>query len=384
MSRIKHIAIMLMLLSGTKVDVYAQITAKPSPGYPAEVLYGVNNFARITVHELPNGLTRFFVPGKQNAKRIVLSGSFNNWSTLQGLMFKTDSGWIKDVHLEPGIYNYKYIFDGNWFIDANNNLKKDDGAGNLNSVYYRYNFSFKLAGYTGAHRVVVSGNFNKWNAGELIMNRDADGWSLKLYVHDGNHQYHFLVDGHVVTDPANKVKAGNQNSVLSIGEIINFKLSGYGNAHHVYVAGTFNDWNPESLPMENEGGVWVLPYTLAAGNYQYKFNVDGRWITDPLNPHTATLVGKVNSFIAVSPNYIFRLKGYSTAKGITLSGTFNNWNTYGYTLEHKNDEWVINVRLNPGKNLYKFIVDGGWIIDPGNKLWEQNVEGTGNSVLWIN
>jgi hypothetical protein len=33
--------------------------------------------------------------------------------------------------------------------------------------------------------------------------------------------------------------------------------------------------------------------------------------------------------------------------------------------------------------LYKFIVDGKWILDPGNKLWEQNAENTGNSILWI-
>jgi hypothetical protein len=364
------------------------LLAAARPGYPGEVLYGVNNFAHTpTVHELASGLTRFFVPGRLNAKRVMLSGSFNNWSTLQGTMLKTDSGWIRDVHLEPGVYDYKFIINGNWEEDSNNNLREDSGVGGYNSIYYRYNFSFKLPQNNAAHRVVVSGSFNKWNAGELIMNRVADGWELKLYLHDGIHQYHFLVDGHVVTDPTNKLikkdAAGNQNSVLNLGETINFRLGGYAHAQRVYVSGDFNKWGPNELAMKNVGGIWMLPYTLAAGNYQYKFIVDGQWITDPTNPHKARGGDEINSFISVRPNRIFRLKGYGNAKKIILSGSFNDWSEDGYTMDHTGDEWVINLRLKQGKYLYKFIVDGNWILDPENRLWERNQFGSGNSVLWI-
>ena len=48
-----------------------------------------------------------------------------------------------------------------------------------------------------------------------------------------------------------------------------------------------------------------------------------------------------------------------------------------------NDKWVCPVFLFPGKHTYKFIVDGRWMIDPANGNWEENREGTGNSVLWI-
>ncbi|MGZ3756446.1 MAG: hypothetical protein ACXVAY_16475 [Mucilaginibacter sp.] len=358
-----------------------------APGYPAEVLYGVNNFARITVHELANGLTRFFVPGRHNAKRVMLSGNFNNWSTLQGIMAKTDSGWVRDVRLEPGIYHYKFIFDGNWDIDVNNNLRQDDGAGNINSVYYRYNYSFKLPGYGNAHRVVVAGSFNKWNAGELIMHRVADGWTLNLYLHDGAHLYRFLVDGHPVTDPDNNLTkndaSGAKNSVLNVGPATIFRLGGYENARQVFVAGSFNNWTPGELSMQKTGGVWNLSLTLPAGNYEYRFIVDGHWITDPTNQHLAWLKDEPNSFFAVSPNHTFVLKGHGNAKTVRLSGTFNNWDPKGYTMERKGDDWTISMRLKPGKYLYKFIVDGNWIIDPGNSLWEQNQEHTGNSVLWV-
>ena len=47
------------------------------------------------------------------------------------------------------------------------------------------------------------------------------------------------------------------------------------------------------------------------------------------------------------------------------------------------EEWVFSVHLSIGKHLYKFIVDGKWMIDPGNPLWEDNEYGTNNSVIWI-
>ena len=379
-------------LSGLKAGKVFMATSQPfqnegRPGYPAEVLYGVNNFARITVRDLDNGYTRFFVPGNFGARRVILSGNFNSWSTLQGQMLKTDSGWIKDIKIEPGIYEYKFIINGNWIHDTNNNLKVDDGYDGYNSVYYRYNFSFKLPGFGNANRVVVTGSFNKWNPGQLIMDRAGNGWELKLYLHDGIHQYHFLVDGKVVTDPANQSKnkndAGNQSSVLNLGQTIYFRLGGYEHAQRVSVAGNFNHWKPDELMMKNINGVWTLPYTLASGNYQYKFIVDGQWMRDPTNPNTGTEGGETNSFISVGPNHIFHLRGYGNAKRVILSGSFNNWNEDGYVMEHQGDEWIINLRLKQGKYLYKFIIDGKWIIDPGNQLWEQNEFDTGNSVLWI-
>ena len=93
--------------------------------------------------------------------------------------------------------------------------------------------------------------------------------------------------------------------------------------------------------------------------------------------------GEINSFISVKPNHTFVLKGYNNAKTVRLSGSFNNWSESGYTLSHVSDEWKISLNLKPGKYLYKFLVNGNWINDPENKLWEQNQFNTGNSVLWI-
>ncbi len=368
-----------------------QITSKLNksegrPGYPDEVVFGINNFSRITVHELPSGLTRFFVPGNNNAKRVLLSGSFNNWSTAKGVMSRTDSGWVSDVKLEPGIYAYKFIINGNWTTDVNNKINLDDGTGNTNSIYYRYNYTFKLPGYFNARKVSVAGNFNNWNAGQIDLYKTANGWQRQMYLHDGIYAYRFMVDGKWIADPLNpagKYGAGDGRSVLNLGESMSFKLKGYTNARQVFVAGSFNNWKPDELKMQRDNTGWVFPYTLAAGNYQYKFIVDGRWMTDPDNPHQVNLNGQTNSFVAVKPNHTFTLKGYSKAKTVRIAGNFNNWAEDGYTLVRQGDNWTISLRLKPGKCLYKFIVDGEWILDNTNKQWEQNEFDTGNSVVWV-
>ena len=77
------------------------------------------------------------------------------------------------------------------------------------------------------------------------------------------------------------------------------------------------------------------------------------------------------------------MKDYNNAKAVFLAGDFNNWSPQTLRMIKDGDDWVFSVHLFAGKHLYKFNVDGEWILDPGNKLWEQNEYGTGNSIIWI-
>ena len=70
-------------------------------------------------------------------------------------------------------------------------------------------------------------------------------------------------------------------------------------------------------------------------------------------------------------------------KKFILQGSFNGWNTEGYSMKKQDGKWIFPIFLTRGKHLYKFIVDGEWIVDPDNSLWEKNRYGTDNSVLWI-
>jgi 1,4-alpha-glucan branching enzyme len=128
---------------------------------------------------------------------------------------------------------------------------------------------------------------------------------------------------------------------------------------------------------------WQIPYVLAPGNYEYKFIVDGKWMTDPANPVSSGSGDQKNSVRVIDPNYTFVLKKYPNAKKVLLSGSFNNWADEGYMMQKKDGVWTFPVYLAAGKYTYKFVVDGQWIIDPENELYEENEFGTGNSVLWI-
>lgn len=50
-------------------------------------------------------------------------------------------------------------------------------------------------------------------------------------------------------------------------------------AKEVFVAGTFNNWNPQSQRLKRAAkeGRWVGTLDLPPGRYEYKFVVDGRW-----------------------------------------------------------------------------------------------------------
>lgn len=360
-----------------------------APGYVDQdkVIFGSNSFRNNLCFNYTDGQAKFYLPGYLKAKRANIAGSFNNWNPARTSMQKVDTGWVVTIPLPAGKYYYKLILDGNWMTDPNNRLKEDDGQGNANSVLYCPNFLFKLNGYTSAPEVIVAGSFNNWNKKELKMQAVPDGWSLPVYLKDGTYSYKFLVDGKWIVDPTNKITreddTKNVNSVLGLGEEYTFRLNGFESAGKVMLTGNFNNWNSNELIMTKVSGGWQLIYKLAPGNYEYKFIVDGKWMPDPSNPYTIGSGNFTNSCLAFKSNYTFKLDKFPDARKVIVTGTFNNWNTGGYRMVKKDGIWTCPVYLNPGKTLYKYIVDGKWILDPNNKLWEQNEYGNGNSVLWL-
>lgn len=352
------------------------------------LLFGFNRFKNNASFATNDSIVTFYLRNNKNANSVKLAGSFTNWETNNIAMAKTDSGWIANIKLGPGKYWYKFIVDGNWKIDDDNILRENDGKGNINSVYYKTNYVFRLNDYLQAKKVYLAGSFNRWQEKELLMQRTATGWELPIYLADGTHTYKFIVDGNWKTDPANPDRYPNEfddfNSVIHLGKQYTFKLAGYENAKHVMLTGSFNGWRREELFMKKTDSGWVLPYTLGPGNYEYRFIVDQTEITDPANPLlTSTKKKDANSFLILEPNYTFRLKGYPDAKNVFLAGDFNNFSPNSLAMKHEADEWVFTVHLTRGKHLYKFIVDGQWMRDPQNKLWEQNQYATGDSVIWF-
>ncbi|HVF55000.1 MAG TPA: DUF3471 domain-containing protein [Pyrinomonadaceae bacterium] len=88
--------------------------------------------------ELPapsvRGNTTFRLKGHAEASVVVLTGSFNNWNQSQLLFAREGDEWVCRLDLDPGIYTYKFIVDGNWLLDPANPDTQEDEAGNVNNV----------------------------------------------------------------------------------------------------------------------------------------------------------------------------------------------------------------------------------------------------------
>lgn len=351
------------------------------------VEYGVNKLDIPNVFVYTGKIAQFYLPGFPRAGKVYISGTFNNWSTTRNPMKFMGKGWMADLKLEPGKYTYKYIVDGVWTTDPSNRLRERGGAGSNNSVIYCYNHIFTLKGFKNARSVVVTGNFFNWNPKGIPMFPSVDGWALPMFLRDGTYAYKFLVDNKWMTDPDNpserKDANGNTNSFLEIGEPFLFRLDGFTEAQKVILTGSFNHWDESELVMDKSTTGWQLRYVVPPGNYEYKFITDGKWMTDPANPFSTGSGDYVNSFIALKANHLFELKQHQDAREVVVTGSFSGWTPNGYRMVRQNGKWILPFFLKPGKYTYKFIVDGNWITDPGNPLYEENEYGTGNSVLWI-
>ncbi|HKL03822.1 MAG TPA: hypothetical protein VJ911_09105 [Cryomorphaceae bacterium] len=362
---------------------------KTGPGQVdhSKVRFGVNSLSEKVITQYRDGTTQFTLPGYDNADRVQLVGSFNDWDMYSLPLKKTSSGWEITINLEPGKYLYKYIVDGNWIRDPNNNLREDDGYRDYNSIMYRYNHEFKLKGHTDAKKVVLTGSFNDWNEKALRMAKTEAGWVIPVYIKQGTYNYKFIVDKEWITDPTNpKLRddgSGNENSVISIGDETIFELRGFSEANSIVLTGTFNDWNEGELKMDKTENGWKIPYALAPGNYEYKFIVDGEWIIDPSNPFLIYHGDYENSFIAIQSNIEFTLPAFRDAKTVIVTGSFNGWSEENNAMIWKEGSWIFPMYLAPGKHTYKFIVDGDWISDPLNPLYEESEFGSRNSILWV-
>ena len=53
-------------------------------------------------------------------------------------------------------------------------------------------------------------------------------------------------------------------------------------AQNIFVAGSFNNWDPAALPLKrNTDGDWSVDVLLHKGRYEFKFIVDGEWLCFP-------------------------------------------------------------------------------------------------------
>ena len=106
--------------SATKTVVAKKATAKPVAAKTAKPAKKAVTF---TVHA-------------EKGKSVYLAGCFNEWSTTAKKMaYKARSGiYAATVRLAPGEYQYKFVIDGTWCADPENESSIKNDQGTFNSV----------------------------------------------------------------------------------------------------------------------------------------------------------------------------------------------------------------------------------------------------------
>lgn len=81
-----------------------------------------------------NKMVRFDLKGYDDARTVVLSGSFNDWDPDALKMRRSENGWFLEMPLAGGKHLYKFIVDNNWITDPANPRTETTWDGFVNSV----------------------------------------------------------------------------------------------------------------------------------------------------------------------------------------------------------------------------------------------------------
>ena len=174
-----------------------------------------------------------FTYKNRSAKKVKIAGNFSDWRTIS--MKRSDNGvWY---HFQRSEYvgimiHYKFMIDGIWIYDPQNQTMKDDGIGSYLSLidenieeeekdkkhatYRKISEGLVEFRIYKPHAKLISlvGDFNNWNPENDLLKPDKDGvWGIKKIIIPGTYRYKFIIDGKWVPDVYN-----SQSAVDPVGE----------------------------------------------------------------------------------------------------------------------------------------------------------------------
>lgn len=85
-------------------------------------------------------------------------------------------------------------------------------------------------------------------------------------------------------------------------KLVRFEIQ-VGDGCEVYLAGSFNDWNPKEIKLTpvSGNGLYGTTVRLPKGRHEYKFVINDTWITDPsAAENVPDNLGAQNSVVTVS------------------------------------------------------------------------------------
>ncbi|WP_305767917.1 hypothetical protein [Candidatus Epulonipiscium viviparus] len=336
---------------------------------------------------------RYYAP---DATTVAVAGS---WAPTANEMTKSPDGiWELSLDLDPGKYTYKFQVDNNEVPDPFNSAGEVNIADVLSPVINGKSALFK---YYAPHAktVTVSSTFNGWSKlDDPLTDADADGiWEGTVTdISELKHKYKFVVDGDSLRDPANDQMTDQGNSILNMIYAISPEVAETDVTLRYYapdakeVSVEIATASMKRPLTKTENGVWQETLTLTPGDYEYKFIVDGKRVTDPYNSAPLSYTGNSVFVIeapveVVSPVVAGKTATFSyynpTATDVYVVGDFNNWlKTDEMKMTKDSDDvWKITLDLEAGEHQYQFDVDGVLVADSANG--EPTIDG--NSVVSI-
>lgn len=112
-------------------------------------------------------------------------------------------------------------------------------------------------------------------------------------------------------------------------------------------------------PSENSEGFYLIPFELKNKKFQ------------------------IPVFVEKKIKHKFIYKSDIKVNKVNLFGTFNSWNRENLPMEKINNQYELEILLEPGRYEYKFFVDGEEIIDEVNPDYLPNGFGGFNSILTL-
>ena len=71
----------------------------------------------------------------EKAHEVLVAGDFNNWNPVTPMKSSARPGeWVMKLPLRPGRYRYRFVVDGKWMTDPNNQYVEANQFGELNNV----------------------------------------------------------------------------------------------------------------------------------------------------------------------------------------------------------------------------------------------------------
>lgn len=191
---------------------------------------------------------------------VSLAGSFNNWDKAATPMKVAADGltWSATLPLDLGVYQYKFVLDGdNWISDPTTQVAPDGSGNSLLTL-------------------TATGNASRF-------------------------------EGEVTPGNADKVEFITPDSLRKTGGLPHeFVYRADKKLDSVSVAGEFNGWNKGANPMkaDADGLTWRTTLSLATGSYQYKFVLNGdTWTPDPRNENRVTEADGNSLLLVTPPDY---------------------------------------------------------------------------------